>query len=87
MGILVAIVIGFFAGLLARFFMPGKDPGGFIVTTLLGIMGSVTANFIGHQVGWYRSDQSAGFFAAIMGAILLLYIYRMLVVRRVHHHR
>jgi len=87
MGILVAIVIGFFAGLLARCFMPGKDPGGFIVTTLLGIMGSVTANFIGHQVGWYRSDQSAGFFAAIMGAILLLYIYRMLVVRRVHHHR
>jgi uncharacterized membrane protein YeaQ/YmgE (transglycosylase-associated protein family) len=77
MEILWAIIIGFFVGLLAKFLMPGRDPGGFIVTILLGIAGSVVATLLGRALGWYGPGQSAGFIASVIGAILLLLIYRM----------
>jgi uncharacterized membrane protein YeaQ/YmgE (transglycosylase-associated protein family) len=80
MGIIGTILIGFIVGLIAKMLMPGRDPGGFIVTTLIGIAGSLLATFLGRTLGWYQVGQSAGFIAALIGAILLLVIYRM--VRR-----
>jgi uncharacterized membrane protein YeaQ/YmgE (transglycosylase-associated protein family) len=70
------IVIGLVAGALAKFFMPGKDPGGIIVTILLGIVGAVVATFLGKLVGWYQPGESAGLIAATLGAILVLYVYK-----------
>jgi uncharacterized membrane protein YeaQ/YmgE (transglycosylase-associated protein family) len=80
MGIIWTILIGFVVGMLAKLLMPGRDPGGFIVTTLIGIAGSLLATFLGRTLGWYQVGQSAGFIAALIGAILLLFIYRL--VRR-----
>jgi uncharacterized membrane protein YeaQ/YmgE (transglycosylase-associated protein family) len=77
MGLIGTILIGFVVGLIAKMLMPGKDPGGFIVTTLIGIAGSLLATFLGRTLGWYEVGQSAGFIAALIGAILLLVIYRM----------
>jgi uncharacterized membrane protein YeaQ/YmgE (transglycosylase-associated protein family) len=74
------VLIGLIVGALAKLIMPGKDPGGFIVTALLGIAGSVVATWIGRAVGLYGEGQSAGFIMSIIGAILLLAIYH--VVRR-----
>ncbi|MEO8559732.1 MAG: GlsB/YeaQ/YmgE family stress response membrane protein [Rhodospirillales bacterium] len=74
------IIIGFVVGLIARFLMPGRDARGFIVTTLLGIGGAVLASFVGQKMGWYAEGQPAGFIAAVLGAIVLLLILRM--VRR-----
>jgi uncharacterized membrane protein YeaQ/YmgE (transglycosylase-associated protein family) len=82
MNILWAIIIGLIVGVLAKFFMPGRDPGGFIITVLLGIAGAFVASFIGHQMGWYREGQGAGIIASILGAMLLLFIYRIAVGRR-----
>ena len=77
------IIIGGLAGLIAKAIMPGKDPGGCIVTILLGIAGAVVAGFIGRTVGWYGAgDRGAGFIAAIVGAIIILAIYRMIAGRR-----
>jgi uncharacterized membrane protein YeaQ/YmgE (transglycosylase-associated protein family) len=73
------IVIGGLAGLIAKAIMPGRDPGGFIVTILLGIAGAVVAGFIGRAIGWYDGDDAgAGFIAAILGALLLLFLYRLI---------
>ena len=80
--LLWTIVIGFVVGVIAKFLMPGRDPGGFIVTILLGIAGSFVASYIGQQLGWYREGQPAGFIGAILGAILLLIVYRLIVRRR-----
>jgi uncharacterized membrane protein YeaQ/YmgE (transglycosylase-associated protein family) len=77
-----AIIIGLIVGALAKFIMPGKDPGGIIVTILLGIAGSLIATFLGRTLGWYAEGQSAGFIMSLLGAILLLWIYRMVVARR-----
>ena len=77
MEILWAIIIGFFVGLLAKFIMPGRDPGGFIVTILLGIAGAIVATLLGRALGWYGAGQSAGFIGSLVGAILLLAVYRM----------
>ena len=71
------VVIGLIVGALAKLIMPGKDPGGFIVTILLGIAGSVVGTFIGRGVGWYQEGQSAGFFVSILGALLILAVYRL----------
>lgn len=77
------IVIGGLAGLIAKAIMPGRDPGGCIVTILLGIAGAVVAGFLGRMVGWYdRYDEGAGFIAAIIGAIVILFIYRLVAGRR-----
>lgn len=75
MGIIGTIVIGFLAGLIARFLHPGSDPGGFIITTLLGIVGAIVATYLGQAVGWYRAGEGAGFIGAVVGAIVVLVVY------------
>jgi len=69
-------LIGLIVGGLAKLIMPGKDPGGIIVTMLLGLGGSIVAGFLGQAVGWYKEGQSAGFIMSVLGAVLLLAIYR-----------
>ena len=69
------VIIGFVAGLIARALHPGHDKLGFILTAVLGIAGSLLANFIGQAVGWYEADEKAGFIASVIGAIVLLAIY------------
>jgi uncharacterized membrane protein YeaQ/YmgE (transglycosylase-associated protein family) len=77
------IIIGGLAGIIAKAIMPGKDPGGCIVTILLGIGGAVVAGFIGRTLGWYDADDTgAGFIAAIVGALIILFIYRLIAGRR-----
>jgi uncharacterized membrane protein YeaQ/YmgE (transglycosylase-associated protein family) len=76
------IVIGLVVGALAKLLMPGKDPGGFIVTTLLGVAGSVVATMLGRAIGWYQEGQSAGFIMSVIGAVLLLAIYHAVIRRR-----
>ncbi len=76
--IIGAIIIGGLAGAIAKFIMPGRDPGGFIITILLGIAGSVVATWLGEQLGWYRDGQGAGFIGSIVGAVIILFIYRMI---------
>jgi uncharacterized membrane protein YeaQ/YmgE (transglycosylase-associated protein family) len=78
MHIIGMIIIGFIVGIIAKLLMPGKDPGGFIITTLLGIAGALVAFYIGRAFGWYGPNDSAGFLASIVGAIILLALYRML---------
>jgi uncharacterized membrane protein YeaQ/YmgE (transglycosylase-associated protein family) len=80
MGIVWIVIIGFVAGLIARFLAPGSNnPAGFILTTVLGIVGAFLATFIGQMIGWYRADQGAGFIAATIGAIVVLFIWHRLV--------
>ena len=82
MEIITMIVIGLLVGALAKLFMPGRDPGGIIVTILLGIAGSFVAGFIGRAVGWYRTPGSGpGIIASIIGAMIILAIYRVVVGR------
>ncbi len=76
------ILIGAVAGVLAKAIMPGRDPGGCIVTILLGIGGALLAGFIGNSIGWYRQGEAGGFIAATLGAILILFLYRLLARRR-----
>lgn len=75
-------IIGLIVGALAKFIMPGKDPGGIIVTMLLGIAGSFLATWIGQLVGWYREGASAGFIMSIVGAVVILAIYRLLTGKK-----
>ena len=82
MSILIWIVFGLVVGVIAKLLMPGKDPGGFIVTTILGIAGALLAKFIGQAVGWYHEGQPAGFIASVVGAIILLALYRVFAKRR-----
>ena len=86
MHILAMLIVGLIVGALAKLFMPGKDPGGIIVTTLLGIAGSFVAGFIGRAVGFYQRGVSGpGILASIMGAMLILFVYRMVIARRNRH--
>jgi uncharacterized membrane protein YeaQ/YmgE (transglycosylase-associated protein family) len=71
-------IIGLIVGAVAKFLMPGKDPGGIIITMLIGIAGSLIATWIGKTVGWYQEGQTAGFIMSVAGAILLLFIYRLI---------
>lgn len=73
-----AIIVGFVVGALAKFIMPGKDPGGFIITTLIGIGGALVATWIGRTAGWYDQQSGAGFLASIAGSIVLLSAYRII---------
>ena len=77
MHLIWTILIGFMAGALAKLLMPGKDPGGFLVTTLLGMGGALVATYAGRFIGWYEEGQSGGFIAAVVGAILILMVYRL----------
>ncbi len=82
--IIGAIIIGGLAGAIAKFLMPGRDPGGFIMTILLGIAGSVVATWLGEQLGWYRDGEGAGFIGSIVGAVIILFVYRMVARRRTY---
>jgi uncharacterized membrane protein YeaQ/YmgE (transglycosylase-associated protein family) len=83
MGILTWILFGLVVGVIAKLLMPGRDPGGFIVTILLGIAGALFGGFIGRAMGFYGENQGAGWIMSILGAIVLLALYRMMVRRRV----
>jgi uncharacterized membrane protein YeaQ/YmgE (transglycosylase-associated protein family) len=82
MGILTWILFGLVVGIIAKLLMPGKDPGGFIVTILLGIAGALLGGFIGRAMGFYGDNDAAGWIVSILGAIVLLALYRMMVSRR-----
>lgn len=81
-GVIGWLIIGLLAGGIAKLLMPGKDPGGCLVTILLGIAGAMLAGFLGKAVGWYQEGEAAGFLAAIVGAVLILIIYRLVLRRR-----
>lgn len=76
LGIIGWAIFGIIVGAIAKLLMPGRDPGGLLVTMLLGIAGAVVAGFIGRALGWYEPGQAAGFIMATLGAILLLFVYR-----------
>lgn len=78
-----AIIIGGLAGLVAKFLMPGRDPGGFIITILLGIAGAMVATWLGQTLRWYNPGESAGFIGAVIGAVIILFIYRLVARPRV----
>lgn len=82
MGFLWTIIIGFIAGLIAKFLTPGRDPGGFILTTLLGIAGALVATWLGQAVGWYRAGEGAGLIGAVVGAVIVLLVYNWFANRR-----
>lgn len=82
MSILWAILIGFVVGIVAKFLMPGRDGGGFILTTLLGIVGALAATFLGQALGFYAAGQSAGFIGAVIGAMLVLFIFGLVRGKR-----
>lgn len=82
MGILAWILFGLVVGVIAKLLMPGRDPGGFIVTILLGIAGAMIGGFLGQTMGLYREGEQAGWIMSILGAIILLALYRMLAGRR-----
>jgi uncharacterized membrane protein YeaQ/YmgE (transglycosylase-associated protein family) len=81
-GIIWTLLIGLVAGAIAKVVMPGPDPGGFIITMLLGVAGAFVATWLGQAVGWYEAGQGAGFIGAVVGAIILLIIYRFAKGRR-----
>ena len=81
MAIITTIIIGLIVGVIAKFLMPGKDPGGFIVTTIIGIAGAFLGTFVGRALGMYEAGESAGWIMSIVGAILLLFIYRLFTRR------
>jgi len=83
MGIIWTIIIGFIAGVIAKFIMPGpNEPSGFILTTILGIVGAFLATFLGHAVGWYRAGEGAGLIGAVVGAVIVLVIWGAIARRR-----
>jgi len=83
-GLLWIILVGFIAGIIARVLSPGpNNPSGFILTTVLGIVGAFVSTWIGQAIGWYRPDQGAGFIAATIGALIVLFAWNRLVVRGV----
>ena len=82
MNILTWILFGLIVGALAKLVMPGRDPGGIIVTMLLGIAGAVVGGMIGRGMGLYETNQTAGFFMSFLGAVVLLFVYRLIVGRR-----
>jgi uncharacterized membrane protein YeaQ/YmgE (transglycosylase-associated protein family) len=81
-GVIGWIIFGLIVGALAKLLMPGKDPGGIIVTMLLGIAGALLGGYVGRALGWYGPEDGAGFLMSLLGAVLLLFLYRMMVGRR-----
>lgn len=82
MDILATLIVGLIVGALAKLVMPGKDPGGFIITILLGVAGAFIAGWLGHAVGWYEAGEGPGIIMSIVGAVILLAIYRAVIGRR-----
>ena len=83
MGVLGWIIFGLIVGIVAKLLMPGRDPGGFIVTILLGIAGALVGGYIGRAAGWYQEGDPVGFVMAVLGSIVLLALYRLLARRSV----
>ena len=84
MGIIWTIVIGFVAGVIAKFIMPGSnEPSGFVLTALLGVVGAVVASYLGRALGWYAPGEGAGLIGAVVGAIVVLFVWGAIVKRRV----
>jgi uncharacterized membrane protein YeaQ/YmgE (transglycosylase-associated protein family) len=84
MGIIWTIVIGFVAGVIAKFIMPGKnEPSGFVLTTILGIVGAIVASYLGRALGWYEPGDGAGLIGAVVGAIVILFVWGLIAKRRV----
>ena len=81
LGLLMTIIVGFIVGVIAKLIMPGKENMGFIVTTLLGIAGSIVASYAGQAIGWYEAGQGAGWIGSIVGAFVLLWIYQKFQTR------
>lgn len=75
------ILFGLVVGIVAKFFMPGRDPGGFVTTAILGIVGGIVGGFLGRAMGWYRDGDAVGFFMAVIGAIIVLAVYRLTIGR------
>jgi len=84
MHIFWTIIVGFFIGLVAKLLVPGRDPGGFVITTLIGIGGALAARYIGVAMGFYQNTDPVGFIASVIGAVILLVLYH-LIVRRSRH--
>ena len=82
MSILVTIIVGLIVGAIAKFLMPGRDPGGWIVTILLGIAGAFVGTFLGRAFGFYGDNEAAGWIMSVIGAVVLLAIYRAVIGRR-----
>lgn len=82
MGIISSIIIGLIIGAVAKLLMPGRDPGGWLITIVLGILGSTVGSFVGQRLGFYRPDEPAGFIMSVVGAMLLLGIYRFVSKHR-----
>ena len=78
MAILSTLLVGLIVGAIAKLLMPGKDPGGFIITILLGILGAFIATYLGQAIGWYKVGQPAGWITSIIGAMILLLLYRLI---------
>jgi uncharacterized membrane protein YeaQ/YmgE (transglycosylase-associated protein family) len=81
------LIVGLIVGAIAKLLMPGKDPGGFIITMLLGVAGAFVASLVGTNLGWYEAAEPAGFIASVIGAVILLAIYRAVVGKRQLTHR
>ena len=81
-GIIMTFIIGLLVGVVAKLLKPGNDPGGFIITAVIGIAGAFLAKYIGQAIGWYQPGQNAGFIASVVGAIILLVIYAMVTKKR-----
>ena len=82
MDILTTLIIGLVVGALAKLLMPGKDPGGIIITILLGVAGAFIAGWLGHALGWYRAGEGPGIIMSVVGSVILLAIYRLAIGRR-----
>jgi uncharacterized membrane protein YeaQ/YmgE (transglycosylase-associated protein family) len=84
MGIIWTIVIGFVAGVIAKFIMPGNnEPSGFVLTTILGVVGAIAATYFGQALGWYAPGEGAGLIGAVVGAIVVLFVWGLIAKKRV----
>lgn len=82
MSIIWTLIIGLVAGAVAKLLMPGRDPGGFIITMLLGVAGAFLATWLGQAIGWYQAGEGAGLIGAVVGAVIILIIYRIVIKQR-----
>jgi uncharacterized membrane protein YeaQ/YmgE (transglycosylase-associated protein family) len=82
MGVIGWIIFGLLVGIVAKFLMPGRDPGGFVITAIIGIVGALLGGYLGRAIGWYREGDPVGFVVAVLGSIVLLALYRLMVRRR-----
>jgi uncharacterized membrane protein YeaQ/YmgE (transglycosylase-associated protein family) len=82
LGVIGWIIFGLIVGAVAKLVMPGRDPGGIVITMLLGVAGALVGGWLGQALGWYRPGEGAGFLMSVLGAIILLWIYRLVIARR-----